>query len=87
MVSIKRYTDTLLEQTKTEPQGTLKITLNKQMDTFSFSPPTNLLEEVKWLLVVTSFEATNSVLKRTDENNSIQFNVKVLVTAGNKKHF
>ena len=31
------------------------------METFSFSPPINLVEEGKWLIAVTSFEATNSV--------------------------
>ena len=40
------------------------------METFSFSPPTKLADEGKWLLAVTSFEATNSVFKLTDRNNS-----------------
>ena len=40
------------------------------MQTFSFSPPLNLVEEGKWLLAVTSFETTNSVFKLTDENVS-----------------
>ena len=44
--------------------------MNKQWDTFAFSPPLNLFEESKWLLAVTSFEATNSVFNLTDENNS-----------------
>ena len=44
--------------------------MNKQMDTFSFSPAINFLEEGKWLLAVTSFEATNSVFNITDEMNS-----------------
>ena len=40
------------------------------MKTFSFPPPINIFEEGKWLLAVTSFEATNSVvLSLTDENN------------------
>ena len=33
-------------------------------------PPRNLFEERNWLLVVTSFEATNSVFNITDENKS-----------------
>ena len=33
----------------------------QQLETFSFSPPINLAEEGKWLLAVTSFEATISV--------------------------
>ena len=40
------------------------------METFSFNPPINLVEEGKWLLAVTSSEAANSVFNITDENNS-----------------
>ena len=40
------------------------------MEIFSFSPPTNLYDERRWLLAVASFEATVSVFKRPDENNS-----------------
>ena len=40
------------------------------METFSSNPSINLFEEGKWLLAVTSFEATHSVLNVTDENNS-----------------
>ena len=40
------------------------------MQTFSFNPPINLVEEGKWLLGVTSFEYTKSVFKITKENNS-----------------
>ena len=44
--------------------------MNKQMETFSFNPPISLVEEGKWLLGVTSYEATNSVFKINHENNS-----------------
>ena len=44
--------------------------MNKQLQTFSFNPPIDLVEEGKWLLAVTSFEATNSVFKITQENNN-----------------
>ena len=40
------------------------------MQTFSFNPPINLVEEGKWLLGVSSFECTNSVFNLTNENNS-----------------
>ena len=66
----KKHTDTLIEQTKAKPQETLEFKMNKQMETFSISPTLNLVEEGKWLLAVTSFEATNSVFSITDENNS-----------------
>ena len=56
LLLIKMHTDTLIEQTKTKPQETLEFKMNKQMQTFLFNPPINLLEEGKWLLAVSSFE-------------------------------
>ena len=44
--------------------------MKKQVQTFSFNPPINLVEEGKWLLAVSSLECTNSVFKITNENNS-----------------
>ena len=70
LLLIKKHTDTLIEQTKTKPQETLEFKMNKQMQTISFNPPINLVEEGKWLLSVSSFECTNSVFKITNENNS-----------------
>ena len=70
LLLIKKHTDTLIEQTKTKPQETFEFKMNKQMQTFSFNPPINLIEEDKWLLAVSSFECTNSVFNITDENNS-----------------
>ena len=66
----KKDTDTLIEQTKRKPQETLEFKMNKQMQTFSFNPPINLVEEGKWLLAVNSFECTNSVFNINNENNS-----------------
>ena len=60
----------MIQQTKTRPQETLEFKTNKQLETFSFSPATNIIGEGKWLLAVTSIETTNSVLNITDENNS-----------------
>ena len=70
LLLIKKHTDTLIEQTKTRPQETLEIKMNKQRRTFSFNPPINLFEESKWLLAISSFECTNSVFNITDDNNS-----------------
>ena len=70
LLLIKKHTDTLIEQTRTKPQETLEFKMNKQMQTFSFNPPINLLEEDKWLLAVSSFDCTNSVFNITDDNNS-----------------
>ena len=70
LLLIKKHTDTLIEQTRTKPQETLEFKMNKQMQTFSFNPPINLIEEDKWLIAVSSFECTNSVFNITDDNNS-----------------
>ena len=70
LLLIKKHTDTLIQQTKTRPQETLELKMNKQMQTFSFNPPINLVEEGKWLLAVSSLECTNSVFFITKENNS-----------------
>ena len=70
LLLIKKHTDTLIQQTKTKPQETLEFKMDKQMQSFSFNPPINLVEEGKWLLAVSSFECTNSVFNITDENNS-----------------
>ena len=49
--------------------------MDKQTQTFSISPPINLVEEGKWLLAVTSFEANNCVFKITYENNSFSIRI------------
>ena len=67
---LKKRTDTMIERTKTKPQETLEFKINKQMQTFSFNPPINLVEEGKWLMAVSSFGCTNSVFNITNENNS-----------------
>ena len=45
LLLIKKHTDLLIQQTKTKPQETLEFKKSKQTQTFSFSPPINLLEE------------------------------------------
>ena len=73
LLSIKKHTDTLIEQTKTKPKETLEFKMIEKMQIFSFKPPINLVEEGKWLLAVSSFEATKSVSKITDKNKSFSF--------------
>ena len=70
VLSNKKHRDTFIQQTETQPQETLEIKMNKKMQTFSFNPPITLVEGGKWLLGVTSFEATNSVFNITNENKS-----------------
>ena len=71
LLLIKKHTDTLNEQTRTKQQETLEVTLTKQVEFLSFSSPINLVEVGKWLLAVTSFEATNSVFNIFVESNSL----------------
>ena len=75
LLLIKKHTDTLIEQTKSRPQETLEFKINKQTETFSFTPPINLPERGKRLLGVISFECTNSVFNITNDNNSFSISV------------
>ena len=68
LLFFQKHTDTLIEQTRTKLQETLEFKMNKQLENFSFNPPTNLIEEGKWLLGVTLFDCTNSVFNITNEN-------------------
>ena len=54
---------------KKQSQETLEYEMKKQMETFLNNPPINLLEEGKWLLAVTFFEAINSVFIIIYENS------------------
>ena len=45
------------------------------METFSFNPPINLVEESKWLRAVSLFDATNSVFNITSKNNSFSITI------------
>ena len=72
LLLIKKYTDNLIELTKTKPQETLEFVMNEKMQTFSFSPPANSIEEGKLLLGVTSFECTNSIFIKTDKRIRFQ---------------
>ena len=49
--------------------------MKKQTEPFSFNPPSNLAQEGKWLLGVTSLECTNSVFNITNGNNSFSISI------------
>ena len=70
LLVIKKHTDTFIEQTRRKPQETLEFKTKKQMQTFSFNPPINFVEEGIWVLGVTSFECTSFVFNITNESNS-----------------
>ena len=70
LLLIEKHTDKSIKQTKTKPQEVFEYKLKQLMRTFSFHPPINLSKEVKCLLAVTAFEATNSVFNKTNENKN-----------------
>ena len=55
------------------------------MQTYSFNPLLNLFGENKRRLVVTSFEATNSVFNKTGKNNSFSFSTPSYWISGNSE--
>ena len=75
LLLIKKHTDILIEQTRMKPQETLEFKMNRQMQTFLFNSPINLVDEGKWLLAVSSFECTNSIFIITNENNSFSITI------------
>ena len=76
----RKSTDTLIERTKTRPQEVLEFKLNKQMETYSFSPTIKFSEKGKLLLDVTSFEATDFVSNIAAENNDFfDLDIRLLV--------
>ena len=70
LLLIKKHTDTLIEQTKTKPRETFEFKMNKRRQTFSFSPPINLVEEGKWLIAFTSFETSNTIPGHWDSKSA-----------------
>ena len=72
LLLMEKHTDTLIEQTKTKPEA-IEYKLNKPMEFIFFPPATNLIDENKWLLAVSSFETTKSVFNITHE--SITFSI------------
>ena len=69
LVQIKEHTDTLMAQTKTEPQGTLDFKLIKKMETFSFSPAINHCEEGNWFVAVPRFKVVNFVSDKFEKTS------------------
>ena len=75
LLLIKKHTDTLIDQTRSRPQETFEFKMNKQIETFSLSPPINLVGEGQWMIAVPSFEATNAVFNITNGNNSLSISI------------
>ena len=79
LLLIKKHTDTLIVQTKRKSQETLEFKVKKQMQTYPFNPPINLVKEEEWVLAVSSFETNNIVFNITDEN--ISFSILIAESA------
>ena len=60
----------LIEQTRSRLQETPEFKLNQQIEILSFSPSINPREEGKWLIIVTSFAATNTVFNITEKKTT-----------------
>ena len=75
LLLIKNQTDTLIEYTRTRPQGTLEFKMKEKRQVFLFNPPINLVEEGKWFLAVTSFEATISLFNINNDNKSFSITI------------
>ena len=65
----------MTEQTRARPRETLEYKMNKQMITFSISPPIPLVEEGKWVMAVTSSGAIVFVFNMKNENNILSFSI------------
>ena len=65
----------MIMQTRSCPQENLEVKMNKQMQTFSFSPSINVFEESKSLLAVSSLKCTISVFNITNETKSFSITI------------
>ena len=73
LLLIQKYTNTLNGETKTKPQETIDFTLNKQMNTFPFSPAINFTEEENWLIGVSFLKQRTPFLVKLTKTLFFQF--------------
>ena len=67
LLSITKNCETLIEQTHTKPQETLKFKMIKPRETFHFKPPIQIKGD--WMIGLTDLEVYNSIFNITEENN------------------
>ena len=70
LLSIAKNCETLIHQTHTKPEETLKFKLIKPRETFHFNPP--ILIEESWMIGLTILEVYNSIFNITEENNKFE---------------
>ena len=66
LLSIAKNCETLIHQTHTKPEKTLKFELIKPRETFHFNP--SILIEGSWMIGLTILEIYNSFFNITEEN-------------------
>ena len=75
LLLFKKHTDILIQQTQTRLEKTLEFAMSRQMQTFFFNPPINLVEECIWPSSVSSFSVTNSVFNITCQNERFSISI------------
>ena len=70
LLSIAKNCETLIHQTHTKLEETLKFKLIKPRETFHFNPP--ILIEGSWMIGLTILEVYNSIFNITAENNKFE---------------
>ena len=70
LLSIAKNCETLIHQTHTKPEETLKFKLIEPRETFHFNPP--ILIEGSWMIGLTILEEYNSIFNVTEENNKFE---------------
>ena len=70
LLSIAKNCETLIHQTHTKPEETLKFKLIKPRETFHFNPP--ILIEGSWMIGLTILELYISISNLTEANNKFE---------------
>ena len=70
LLSLAKICETLIHQTHTKLEETLKFKLIKPRETFHFNPP--ILIEGSWMLGLTILEVYNSFFNITEENTKFE---------------
>ena len=70
LFSITKNCETLIQQTHTKPQETLKFKMIKPRETFYFNPPIQI--NGNWMIGLTDLEVYNSIFNITEEKNKFE---------------
>ena len=70
MLSITKSCQTLIEQTHTKPEGTLKLKMNKSREIFHFTPPIQIKADC--MIGLTSLEVYISIFNINHTSNKFE---------------